>query len=141
MAASGMKVTTVRFGEDLWRLLEDEAEQVGISVSQYIREAALTRAAAAVTARGDDPLGILGQMSSPASADRPAEPKPAKPLNERAASMADELRSEANALSAQSRQAIRHSRQAIHHAGVLLERSNEIMADRPNDGARTEPEE
>src|ERR1700759_804572 len=130
MVARGMKVTTVRFGEDLWQLLEDEAERVGISVSQYIREAALTRAAAAVTARGDDPLGILGQMSSPTSADRAADPKPAKPLNDRAANMAGELQSEANALSAQSRQAIRQSRQAIHHAGVLLERSNEILGDR-----------
>jgi hypothetical protein len=46
-----MKVTTVRFGEDLWALLEGEAAATGVSVSQYIREAALARAAFAVGAR------------------------------------------------------------------------------------------
>jgi glutathione S-transferase len=46
-----MKVTTVRFGEDLWALLEAEADHAGVSVSQYIREAALARAAFLVGAR------------------------------------------------------------------------------------------
>jgi len=54
-----MKVTTVRFGPDLWRLLESEAEYVGISASQYIREAALARAAAAAAARGHGPFEVL----------------------------------------------------------------------------------
>jgi len=44
---TAMKVTTVRFGADLWQVLEMEADYLGISVSQYIREAALARAAAA----------------------------------------------------------------------------------------------
>jgi hypothetical protein len=48
-----MKVTTVRFGVDLWGLLDAEAARVGVSVSQYIREAALARAAAAAAARGE----------------------------------------------------------------------------------------
>lgn len=54
-----MKVTTVRFGEDLWRLLEFEASESGVSVSQYIREAALARAAAAARARGTGPFELL----------------------------------------------------------------------------------
>ena len=48
-----MRVTTVRFGHDLWQLLEVEAALVGTSVSQYIREASLARAAAAAAARGE----------------------------------------------------------------------------------------
>ena len=56
---STMKVTTVRFGDDLRRLLEHESAIVGVSVSQYVREAALARAAAAVAARGEDPFERL----------------------------------------------------------------------------------
>jgi hypothetical protein len=55
-----MKITTVRSSVDLWRLLEVEAAVAGVSVSQYIREAALARAAAAAAARGEDPLLLLG---------------------------------------------------------------------------------
>jgi hypothetical protein len=54
-----MKVTTVRFGADLWALLEVEAAHAGVSVSQYIREAALARAAFAAGARADAPGGVL----------------------------------------------------------------------------------
>jgi len=48
-----MKVTTVRFSEDLWDAIVSEAERAGVSASQFIREAALARAAAAAGARGD----------------------------------------------------------------------------------------
>jgi hypothetical protein len=54
-----MKVTTVRFGADLWALLEAEAANAGVSVSQYIREAALARAAFAAGARAEAPGGVL----------------------------------------------------------------------------------
>jgi hypothetical protein len=56
---TAMKITTVRFGTDLWHLLEGEAKYAGISVSQYIREAALARAAAAAAARGHGPFELL----------------------------------------------------------------------------------
>lgn len=56
---AAMKVTTVRFGSDLWELLEGEAERVGVSVSQYLREAALARATASAAARGDAPFEVL----------------------------------------------------------------------------------
>jgi len=56
---STMKVTAVRFGDDLRRLLEHESALVGVSVSQYVREAALARAAAAVAARGESPFERL----------------------------------------------------------------------------------
>ena len=67
-----MKTTTVRFGADLWRLLEHEAAGVGVSVSQYLREAALARAAAAAAARGDAPLALLAGAIDEVTADRPA---------------------------------------------------------------------
>jgi hypothetical protein len=54
-----MRVTTVRFSEDLWSLLEREAALGGISVSQYIREAALARAVAAAAVRGEAPFELL----------------------------------------------------------------------------------
>jgi hypothetical protein len=58
-----MKVTTVRFGEDLWGLLESEAANSGVSVSQYIREAALARAAFAVGARAGAADELLAAWS------------------------------------------------------------------------------
>jgi hypothetical protein len=58
-ARTAMKVTTVRFGADLWQFVEAEAAHAGVSASQYIREAALARAAAAAAARGDGPFELL----------------------------------------------------------------------------------
>jgi hypothetical protein len=40
-----MHQTTLRFGEDLWQALEIEAESLGVSVAQYVRDAALRRLA------------------------------------------------------------------------------------------------
>ena len=40
-----MKVTTVRFSDELWATIQAEAELAGVSASQFIREAALARAA------------------------------------------------------------------------------------------------
>jgi hypothetical protein len=68
----GMKVTTVRFGADLWQLLEQEAERAGVSVSQYVREAALARAAASAGARGTVPFGSLADAAREVSSTRGA---------------------------------------------------------------------
>ena len=62
--SDGMKVTTLRFGEDLWALLEREAARSGTSVSQYIREAALARAAFAAGARGEAPGELLARWAA-----------------------------------------------------------------------------
>lgn len=48
-----MHQTTVRFGRDLWEALEKEAELAGVSVAQFIREAAVARLGYAAAARGD----------------------------------------------------------------------------------------
>ena len=45
--------TTVRFGEDLWTLLEREAAREGLSAAQYVRDAAVMRLAFAMAEHGD----------------------------------------------------------------------------------------
>jgi GAF domain-containing protein len=48
-----MKATTVRFGEDLWAMLERESARVGVSAAQFVREATIMRVAMLAGARGD----------------------------------------------------------------------------------------
>ena len=45
MAPRKMHQTTVRFGPDLWAEIEVEAARSGVSVAQYVRDAALMRVA------------------------------------------------------------------------------------------------
>src|SRR3954447_7923920 len=62
-----MHQTTLRFPEDLWRFLEEEAKSLGVSVAQYVREAALARAAYDAGRRGEpifvDPAVIRSGVS------------------------------------------------------------------------------
>jgi hypothetical protein len=103
-----MRVTTVRFGVDLWRLLEAEAARSGVSTSQYIREAALARAAAAASIRGQDPVALLGGApEAPVATPLSAERQTAAALRRQAA----ETRREHRATSAEANQAIRRSHQ------------------------------
>jgi GAF domain-containing protein len=48
-----MKATTVRFGEDLWAMLERESRRLGVSAAQFVREATIMRVAMLAGARGD----------------------------------------------------------------------------------------
>lgn len=48
-----MKATTVRFGEDLWEMLERESRRLGVSAAQFVREAAIMRLAMLAGSRGD----------------------------------------------------------------------------------------
>ncbi len=117
-----MKVTTVRFGVDLWRLIEAEAATAGVSASQYIRKASLARAAAAAAARGEDPLGVLaGPSESPGkgASETPADQRGiAGSLRLRAA----EIRLEGKAATAESKQAVRRANQ-LREEGKALRRS------------------
>ena len=61
-----MRVSAVRMSDDLFRLLESEARRVGVSVSQYVREAALARAVAAAARRGEDPYDVLARAAGEA---------------------------------------------------------------------------
>jgi GAF domain-containing protein len=48
-----MKATTVRFGEDLWAMLERESRLLGVSAAQFVREATIIRLAKLAGSRGD----------------------------------------------------------------------------------------
>lgn len=105
---SAMKLTTLRIGEDLWALLATEAERAGVSVAQYIREAALARAAASAGARGDPPFAEIARSA------REVASSTATPLDKRhaielalaalARALAEGERESAEALRGQSRQ-------------------------------------
>ena len=51
-----MRATTVRFGEDLWQLLEAEAAAQGVSAAQFVRDATIMRIAYVLGQRGDPRL-------------------------------------------------------------------------------------
>jgi hypothetical protein len=48
-----MRATTIRFTPDLWQRLEREAAREGVSVAQYVRDAALFRIAYAEGTRAE----------------------------------------------------------------------------------------
>jgi hypothetical protein len=48
-----MRATTVRFGDDLWELLEAEAATQGISAAQFVRDSAIMRLGILSGRRGD----------------------------------------------------------------------------------------
>lgn len=73
-----MRATTVRFSEDLWRLLEREAEREGVSAAQFIRDASVMRAAYAMGRRGEAAYEALTQLGT--SGNGHSEPKPGAPL-------------------------------------------------------------
>jgi hypothetical protein len=114
-----MKVTTVRFSEDLWETISREAEIAGVSASQFIREAALTRAAAAAGARDEMSFLRLTPSVHPHPAPHPAREEKPLPIDEKAHELAAtsavnlakaaDIRSESRALRAESQQAVRLS--------------------------------
>ena len=66
-----MRATTVRFGEDLWAMLEREAAASGVSAAQFVREATILRLAMLAGVRGDDEARMtLSSLASDASAPR-----------------------------------------------------------------------
>jgi GAF domain-containing protein len=49
-----MRATTVRFADDLWKLLEREADRQGVSGAQFVRDATILRLAFLAAERDDD---------------------------------------------------------------------------------------
>ena len=118
-------MTTVRFGTDLWQLIEAEAALAGVSASQFIREASLARAAATAAARGEDPLGLLAAASASAEVPEPESPQLEGDAGERSAALrrrAIERRSEGLAAIAQSEQAIRRAHELRDEGRSLRQR-------------------
>src|SRR5215207_2129884 len=68
-----MRATTVRFGEDLWAMLEQEAGRSGLSAAQFVREATILRLAMLAGIRGDDAarttLGTIAGQAQAANGD------------------------------------------------------------------------
>jgi hypothetical protein len=59
-----LKAATIRVTQDLWTLLEEEAARQEISVSQFVRDAALLRVGYLAGARGDDDeLAKIGRLA------------------------------------------------------------------------------
>jgi hypothetical protein len=107
-----MHQTTVRFGADLWDALEDECAELGVSVAQFVREAALARLLYVAGRRGDAEYEhALGVAGAPVP-ETGAEPVPAasdavaSALDRSAAEMA-----ESSALWAQGRLARRRAQE------------------------------
>ncbi|HEX8073471.1 MAG TPA: GAF domain-containing protein [Thermoleophilaceae bacterium] len=70
-----MRATTVRFSDDLWGLLEQEAASSGVSAAQFVRDATVLRLAYLMGRRGDPGLDTtlerLGAGAPPSSAAAP----------------------------------------------------------------------
>jgi hypothetical protein len=116
-SAREMKVTTVRLGADLWALLDAEADRAGVSVSQYMREAALARAAFAAGARDDAPDVLLAAWAETLLRGGPEHAANTQRLIaalER--SQSREHRDDAAALRAESRQARSRAKQLRQRA-------------------------
>jgi len=78
-----MKATTVRFGEDLWAMLESEARTLGVSVAQFVREAAIMRVAMLAGTRGDPDAELtIADIAARSRQGRPIADEVAKALAE-----------------------------------------------------------
>jgi hypothetical protein len=106
-----MRVTTVRISEDLWDLLAREAQLGGVSVSQYVREAALARAVASAAVRGEEPFELLaGGIRELADSADPEQARAARrALAQLSRSLARSTRRDASALVAEADQAQRRA--------------------------------
>jgi hypothetical protein len=79
----GMKATTVRFGEDLWGMLERESRRLGISAAQFVREATIMRVSMLAGSRGDpDAELMIAGIASEAAGKRSSIPEVAEALAE-----------------------------------------------------------
>jgi GAF domain-containing protein len=68
-----MHASTVRFGGDLWAEIEREAAREGVSVAQFVRDAALLRVATLAARRGDEvTLATLDDLAARPSRRRRA---------------------------------------------------------------------
>jgi GAF domain-containing protein len=68
-----MRATTVRFGDELWRLLERESGREGVSAAQFVRDATILRIAYAMGQRGDPVFeAALGRRAAALDGGRPA---------------------------------------------------------------------
>jgi GAF domain-containing protein len=60
-----MRATTVRFSDDLWRLLERESADAGVSAAQFVRDATVMRIAYVMGRRGEPAMESALERVSP----------------------------------------------------------------------------
>jgi hypothetical protein len=66
-----MRATTVRFGDDLWGMLERESARHGLSAAQFVRDATILRIAYLAAERGDPQAQTtLARVAAGALAER-----------------------------------------------------------------------
>jgi len=117
VAVRKMHQTTVRFGEDLWEALEHECARLGVSVAQYLREAALTRLVYAAGRRGDDEFELALDVATGTQPARPEDQLDLETLGAPASSAASAQEraqrqfAESAALAAQGRLARQRARE------------------------------
>ena len=75
-----MRATTVRFSEDLWSLLEREAQREGVSAAQFIRDASVMRAAYAMGRRGEVAYEALAQLGGNGNGHTGPAPESGAPI-------------------------------------------------------------
>jgi hypothetical protein len=79
----GMKATTVRFGEDLWMMLERESRRLGISAAQFVRESTIMRVSMLAGSRRDpDAELMIADIAAQAAGKRASVPEVAQALAE-----------------------------------------------------------
>jgi hypothetical protein len=86
--------TTVRFGSDLWEALAEECDGLGVSVAQYVREAALARLMYAAGRRGDSELDSALAAAVENAQEQVAQSSAVSAQGKQARSRARELRDE-----------------------------------------------
>jgi GAF domain-containing protein len=70
-----MKATTVRFADDLWALLEQEAAASGVSAAQFVRDATVLRVAYLMGRRGEPGIdATLSRITGRPAADEAPVP-------------------------------------------------------------------
>ena len=79
----GMRATTVRFGEDLWSMLERESRRLGISAAQFVRDSTIMRLSMLAGSRGDpDAELMIAGIASRSAGRRASVPELAEALAE-----------------------------------------------------------
>jgi len=76
-----MRATTVRFGDDLWALLEREAAQQRISAAQFVRDATIMRVAFLAARRGEPEAQATIEQIAAAALRRREGSAPIAPLD------------------------------------------------------------
>jgi hypothetical protein len=130
-----MHQTTVRFGADLWQALEEEARRLGVSVAQYVREAALARLVYAAGKRGDDEFDLALEIALGESDGAARTPQPDGPLRLSSEVLSPRERahvetSDSTALWGQAQQARRRAAELREASTAQLRRSRPARSER-----------